>query len=1428
MNNKVEIYVNGPSSGTTQGQIELYGDEPISLTYSITDIKDITKRNSTYSESFTVPATKNNNILFNHIFNIGSDSSFDPSKKTPAYLLVDSLMVIQGNLQLLKIKVKNKNPESYDVIIYGEAIDLVKSLGDKELTSLDFSELNHIGNTTGITHSWSATTSQLGYYYPLIDYGYDLDLLKLNVGVGSIVYQAGTVSSCTSDTLRDNSKNWISNAYINHQINIVSGTGSGQVRNIISNSQKVLITDTIWSTIPDASSTYEITQLDSSPWAGFYDGLSPAIFKPAISNKYLFDKIFNTIGYTYTSEFLNSEKFTETIIPYNNTKDIELSLSAVSFLQFAVSTSSNSTGVSVFTPNFNINDNNPNGYYNNTTKRYTSPINAGMRIGFQTTYSYSGTPNPYFNDIVVKFYRTGFYGGSYPFYEEQARTDPNTVVNVKYNLRVETPILDDQLDPAFFPAQAGEQFWVTVQFNPFDPAVGLVYWAYDPLEPQYYGTAFYNTPTLKSVDGGYVDFNGCIPKKVKQIDYIKSIITMFNLLVIPSNDNPKNLQIIPRQDYFSQGVIKDWSSKLDVSFPIEETVISEQQNKQIQFSYKPDKDYLNTFYTDKTQKIYGEYIQTIDNEWLATDSKQKIEVIFSPTPMENVGLCNDIIVPKIGKVDNNGAFGSTDSNLRFLRKNPTLMPTLGSTIKMKGQLAQASYPYAGHLNEPFTGDTDYNFGTIDKSYFDTPGYENLQQITPNNLINSYWKEYLDDISDKNSKLIKCKLKLTATDIAQFNYNDSIYIDGLTDDGGHYFTVNKITYIPTSDDSSLVELIKVNRIPTIKNGLTSVELGERPLKRNSLSLGGSEVRSSNSIGIGERTFIDGGSDGSFVTGFNNYVGKNSFNTSIQGNNNLVGNNVLNSFIVGSSNTIGSLSATTGTTSISGVTLLGVSNYTATTSDTVYVPNIQFTSSAGTINGTSISAITQSATLWASGTGISSVVQINIIDPNIASGGWSLAIGEGSLASGITSYAEGSYTQAIGTASHSEGSATIASGTSSHAEGFTTIASGPASHAEGSLTTASGYYSHAEGEETTASGYASHAEGRLTTAGGYTSHAEGSGTTASGNYSHAEGDGTLASGHTSHAEGSQTTALGNYSHSEGFGTTSIGIYSHAGGDSSVANGNTSFVHGKDSEASGSNTIVLGESITGSSSNTTYVENLNIKSTKSIRTSNGGGQLDLDYGGYANILMLSSDSGAFTNGLYMGNDIIEGTDFNYYTGTTILSRKPTNLETSFINVYDGKIDIGVTRNIGGSSQYISGIYIGQNYNTNVYSNQIGLGLAGVLINSTNSVVLTGVTNSVVIGGTNLSATTNNTVYVENLNVNGLISGTTAIGIVTTNSGGVSINSTTGNVWLDSQAGGLILNRLTTTERNALTAINGMLIYNTTLNKFQGYENGAWANLI
>ena len=50
-------------------------------------------------------------------------------------------------------------------------------------------------------------------------------------------------------------------------------------------------------------------------------------------------------------------------------------------------------------------------------------------------------------------------------------------------------------------------------------------------------------------------------------------------------------------------------------------------------------------------------------------------------------------------------------------------------------------------------------------------------------------------------------------------------------------------------------------------------------------------------------------------------------------------------------------------------------------------------------------------------------------------------------------------------------------------------------------------------------------------------------------------------------------------------------------------------------------------------------------------------------------------------------------------------------------------------------------------------------------------------------------------------------------------------GAVQMDST---LRLGQFTTAERDALTPANGMLIYNTSTNKLQAYENGAWVNFI
>lgn len=58
------------------------------------------------------------------------------------------------------------------------------------------------------------------------------------------------------------------------------------------------------------------------------------------------------------------------------------------------------------------------------------------------------------------------------------------------------------------------------------------------------------------------------------------------------------------------------------------------------------------------------------------------------------------------------------------------------------------------------------------------------------------------------------------------------------------------------------------------------------------------------------------------------------------------------------------------------------------------------------------------------------------------------------------------------------------------------------------------------------------------------------------------------------------------------------------------------------------------------------------------------------------------------------------------------------------------------------------------------------------------------------------------------------------------ITLNLGAFDVWVVN--GPLKMASFTTSARDALTAENGDIIYNSSTNKFQGYENGAWVNLI
>ena len=53
------------------------------------------------------------------------------------------------------------------------------------------------------------------------------------------------------------------------------------------------------------------------------------------------------------------------------------------------------------------------------------------------------------------------------------------------------------------------------------------------------------------IEGNTIDMNGMIPEKIKQKEFVKGIINMHNLYVQPDRENPKLLDIEPRDDFYT-------------------------------------------------------------------------------------------------------------------------------------------------------------------------------------------------------------------------------------------------------------------------------------------------------------------------------------------------------------------------------------------------------------------------------------------------------------------------------------------------------------------------------------------------------------------------------------------------------------------------------------------------------------------------------------------------------------------------------------------------------------------------------------------------------------------------------------------------------------------------------------------------------------
>ena len=117
-------------------RVELFADEKISVTSSIQNINNIGATYSDFSQTFTVPATKNNNKIFKHWYENSLDTQFSTLVKADAYIELDTIPFRIGKIQLESCDIKNNNPQSYSITFIGNLGNLKDNFAGKFLKDL--------------------------------------------------------------------------------------------------------------------------------------------------------------------------------------------------------------------------------------------------------------------------------------------------------------------------------------------------------------------------------------------------------------------------------------------------------------------------------------------------------------------------------------------------------------------------------------------------------------------------------------------------------------------------------------------------------------------------------------------------------------------------------------------------------------------------------------------------------------------------------------------------------------------------------------------------------------------------------------------------------------------------------------------------------------------------------------------------------------------------------------------------------------------------------------------------------------------------------------------------------------------------------------------------------------------------------------------
>jgi len=519
-------------------------------------------------------------------------------------------------------------------------------------------------------------------------------------------------------------------------------------------------------------------------------------FKPAIKAKDVIDTIFDTVGYRYQSSFITGSFFSNLYLLTSNTANkgaiIEGTVTQSMYAYRNTNQDIDGFGIPEVVQ-FNAEQYDNGNNFNPSTYTYTADVTGVYTINVNIPFlirSYSGVS-------VERYVTVSVLVNSIPVqnFSQALKQIPSGTVGFNPFQRQLNAGDQLQVEIIFEAAPgSGEEFRVRTGTNTFFKVWG---------PPN----------TIESTINMGLQF----PDNLKVLDFLNGLIQKFNLVIEPVKGQKNLLTIEPFNTWVDQGVVKDWTNKVDRNVKWEIKHPLGDQPKTIKFSDVIDEDEINKYHFSTYGKIYGERTYNSDSD--LTAGEKKIGSTFAATPVKQIPNSQTVVVPFLYKKEPDKYGQPYNFKPRLLFKTSLKEVTATEARGVSGSIFNLQRGYF-YMNDgsttfpidyyrtllPVTGSpVDYNTG-FDIHYNNLgqwPYQQNFQNgWTRNDAYTEFWSFYINELYDVDTRLVTMNIILQPDEIQNIQLNDKIFVDG------HYYRINKIQGANLIEEQSTqVELLK---------------------------------------------------------------------------------------------------------------------------------------------------------------------------------------------------------------------------------------------------------------------------------------------------------------------------------------------------------------------------------------------------------------------------------------------------------------------------------------------------------------------------------------------------------------------------------------------------------------------------------------------